>query len=1160
MFRIEYTRPTQDAGPTQVTTFDFTCAPPIQRIVEQLECLPLAAGRHAVVLLGAERQAHALRRHVCVELDRPQLLAGVLLLRPVELAREILVRAGHVRLPGWEAIRRLRILHLFASAALADELRYFSANQLSAGHGYVEAFARTIADLEESGLDAALARTIAGTLATEDPFAAGRLHDVALTWSRADHDRATRATTAQLLDEAATVVAASPDVSAAFGPIVAVLAASPSAVLLRFLCALPDCRGIVHDARPLRTGTQRWRALMRRPQPAAPGQLSLFDHIGREDVRAWGPAAEQSASLPTATSRPQALAPPRPASELHLVQRFLFALPEALTDPQRPRSAGADGSVDLEEHPSLEEEIEATATWVSEQLMAGVAAEEIALIVPELDPYAILLADRLQRLTSTGAPLRSDVEGGLPLAESPAGLRLQTLLTALARSLEAEATIRLVQVLRRADQGNEELPRALSASRVASMVYGAGIVGGSPADSTGLREWVPRLTRRRDTLRALVEASDAANPETADEPDKRRHTVDRQQAQRRLKEIEAVLPAISALQHLAENILGGASLQDAWVRLRAFAQTWLRLPPDPPNILETLDQQLEPVLADAVATSVTGVAALQFLIAALRRERRSTGRFGEACIFIGTPAHAAGLAFSAVRVLGLAEGALPHTPHDDPIVPDDLRKHIQDAARTRAPDIVVPRLADQVLDDIHGVFRVVSAARQRLALSAPRQWIDRSEREVSGIMLEVATALGRAAQGRVDEGDVPTAARLRAVYLSPGRTARRRAAGERPLSPRNQLADTPRLSPHAVAVPADWLRGGALGLDRVRELAAALRDDGLTAIDGDVADAWSAVQPPGMVPQRPISASALGVLLSCPHRFLLERILHLNAPASRPSTETIDPIAYGALFHAAAERFFDTAGGPLCAHEGDVDQWAARAQAVAAEQFDQLRDEYPLRGNDAIERERQRLLRQTEQLVRDEWRRPPREYLDSELRFGDPTAVRLVVDGGALYVRGAIDRLDRLRSGGLSVRDLKTGRVHDLGEDPMNAGRDLQIGLYTLVLEAVHGTAGEAGACVVEAVYVHPSAAQAEDRAFAGAELALLRRRTQSWLRVAHRLLSAGSFPRTPNPDDCRYCPFVPACGEGAQQRSAVKLHSLPDEHPLQSFVRFKEESRRDEG
>jgi RecB family exonuclease len=555
--------------------------------------------------------------------------------------------------------------------------------------------------------------------------------------------------------------------------------------------------------------------------------------------------------------------------------------------------------------------------------------------------------------------------------------------------------------------------------------------------------------------------------------------------------------------------------------------------------------------------------ALHFIMETLRRERRATGRFGEPAIFIGTPAQAAGLPFTAVRILGLAEGALPHTPHDDPIVPDGLRERIESAARARGADVIVPRLADLVLDDIHAVCRVVGAAGRRLALSAPRQWIDRSEREVSGIMLEVATALGRRphpGSPLVDEGDVPTAARLRAVYLEPGRSARQQAAAAQPLSPRTQLAETPQPSPHGTHVPAEWLSDTAQGLDRVHELTVALHGGAAAGVDGIVTAAWAAVSPPGLVPERPISASALAVLLSCPHRFLLERILHLTEPAARPSTDVIDPIAYGALFHTVAERFFETAGPAVCAHDGDIEDWVMRARTTAAEQFEQLRHEYPLRGEDAIERERLRLLRQTEQLVRDEWGRPVREYLDSELAFGDPNPVRLEVDGGAVYVRGAIDRLDRTASGGLSVRDLKTGRVHDLGEDPMNPGRDLQIGVYTLALEAFYPLRAAAAARVTEAAYVHPSAAHAEDRAFAGAELDLLRRRTREWLGVAQRLLHAGSFPRTPNPDDCRYCPFVPACGDGAQLRSAAKLRALPADDPLHAFVRFKDASRRDDG
>ena len=340
-----------------------------------------------------------------------------------------------------------------------------------------------------------------------------------------------------------------------------------------------------------------------------------------------------------------------------------------------------------------------------------------------------------------------------------------------------------------------------------------------------------------------------------------------------------------------------------------------------------------------------------------------------------------------------------------------------------------------------------------------------------------------------------------------------------------------------------------LAVDQLHRINAVLESEVLGGIDGMVVDVWAAVQPPGLGPQRPISASALTRLLECPHRFLLERILYLREPATRPSTDAIMPVVYGSLFHTAAERFFREAGAALCRHEGSVDQWAARAREIAAEEFEELLHVYPMRGRDGIVRERQRLLRQMEQLVQHEWKLPVREFLDSEFSFGDPEPVRLQLDDGELYVRGAIDRIDRVGPGALSVRDLKTGRVRDFGEDPINAGRDLQIGLYTLALEASRYAADGR---VAEAAYVHPSAAQEPDRAFRGGEVDVLRRRTREWLRIAWQLLYAGAFPRTPNPADCVYCPFVPACGDGAQLRSAAKLDRLTAGHPLASFARFK--------
>jgi RecB family exonuclease len=1114
-----------------VKTVEAILSAPVSWVASQLAQLPVSPLRRALVLVGAERQAHAIRRHICVELGQPQLLAGVLLTRPVELAREIVARSGRMLMPDWEDVRRLRILQLFESATLAHELRYFNADQLRSGQGYVDAFARTIADLEASGLDVALARTAAQQLERRDPLAADRLHDVAAVWQAADAGESTLTTTPRLLGEAAEVVAAHPEIVAPFGRILVVLTAAPSTALLRFLRALPECHAVLQEARPLREGTQRWRALLQVPAPA----------------------------------------PTSPAdSELGLVQRFLFQPPEILTDPQRARSRGPDGTVDLEEHPSIEEEVEAAATWVTEQIAAGTPAEQIALIVPEIDPYATFLTDRLARVSlGPNQPgLRAHVAGGLSVAASPAGLRILGVLNALARGLEAEATIRILPALRRGQQGNEEGRERLTPSRAAEIVYGAGIVGGSPGDRAGLTEWLPCLQRRRDALRALVDEAacgDAAdvdrNGSNADEPEKHLDVRTRHQAERWLRDVEPILPAIAALQQLGEAVLADAALSVVWLELRRFVTRWVRVPPDPPNLLARLEQSMQSVLAHPVAAEIGGAAAVRFLIDVLHRERRPTGRFGEPCIFIGTSAQAAGIPFAAVRVLGLAEGALPHTPHDDPIVPDSLRVHIEEAARAqqRVPDVVLPRLSDRVLDDIHDAFRVISATGERLALSAPRQWVDRSEREVSGIMLEVATALGRPGEDGSGEGDVPTSARLRAAYLNCGRAARRGHAHSTPLSPRAALtAGAVLASPAAPAlnVPAAWARGDALSVDRLWRLTSELQSTEFSGVDGVVSEAWRSVLPLGLVPERPISATALTMLLSCPHRFMLERVLYLSEPARRPSTDVISPIIYGSLFHAAAERFFREAGAAICRHEGTLEHWVARARAIAGEQFEALRYEYPMRGEDGIARERERLLRQIEQLVQYEWQLARREYLASELPFGEPAAVRLEVDGGALYVRGAIDRIDRLGPESLSVRDLKTGRVRDFGEDPINAARDLQIGLYVLAVEA----AGYGAAPVGAAAYVHPSAAQEPDRAFTGRELDLLRRQTREWLSIARQLLSAGTFPRTPNPEDCTYCPFLAACGEGAHERSAAKLNALPADHPLERFARFKRRRSEDEG
>jgi len=1080
---------------------------PMAEIATQLRAITSARLCRATVLLPAERHAHALRRYVCTVLREPQLLAGVTLLRPVDLAREVVVRGGVSCAAGWEDMRRLRIGHIFESTtALTAELQYFNREQLRSGRGYADAFARTIGDLEDSGLECSDTLSLAQSLTAHEASTAMRLNDVAVVWRAADASTRQMLSAAEILARAATLLQQSPALASRFGSCITLLSHTPSVPLLRFMAALADSTVVIQEARPLRAGTQRWRQTL-------------------------------------SCSTPLAVAPdtvPLAASELAIVHRYLFEVPEVLTAPTRPRSSGADRSIETEEHASVEEEIEAAVSWISDQMNRGVAAEHIALLVPDTDPYAALLIDRIARLAvAVGKPLPIHVAGGLAISASPAGLRVVALLRALRRGLDAESTIRLLPWLRHPNEGEAEPQARLSPTKAARLVYETGIVGGSTAHGTS--EWVERLSRRREALRALTDA-----PASTD----RKHATDRQQAQRVLKDIERVLPAITDLQRLALAVQEQACLTELWPLMRDFCKRWLRLPPDPPSLPSILDESLAPLVRDPIAAAVRGRTALSMLADAIERVRRTTARFGEPCLFIGTPSQAAGLTFRAVRVLGMAEGVVPHSPHDDPILPDDARAVVEKAASEFHADVVLPRITDRVLDEIHDVFRVIATTTDQLSLSVPRQSVDRSDREVSGILLEVATALGRTSALSTD-GDVPTAARLRSTYFHPGRTARELVLQERPLSPRSILMATPGPSHDGRRVPADWTLPGARSLPRLAALQQAQAATRLDSVDGVVGTVWDRVQVPGLSRDRPVSATAMRLLIDCPHRFLLERILFWKEPARRPPTDTIDPIAYGNLFHAAAERFFSAHGAAVCKHDQSEAHWITAARATAAQCFEERIGDFPLRGTDSIRRERHRLLNQMEYLVRYEWRAGSRNYYASELPFGDPDAIALRIDGGDLYLRGAMDRVDQVSSRAFQVRDLKTGRVHDFIEEPVNPSRDLQIGVYVLVLESLR-LADEAEVSL--AAYVHPSASQEPDRSFVGIELDALRRATRSWLELGRELLRSGSFPRTPDARDCTYCPFVPVCADNAHAHSEQKLLRADQGSAAGRFLRLKKQ------
>ena len=507
----------------------------------------------------------------------------------------------------------------------------------------------------------------------------------------------------------------------------------------------------------------------------------------------------------------------------------------------------------------------------------------------------------------------------------------------------------------------------------------------------------------------------------------------------------------------------------------------------------------------------------------LARLRVPVGRFGEPAVYVGTVREATGLGFAAVRVIGLGEGHLPSAPHEDPVLPDALRRGLEAAHRARG--VRLPTAADRALQELHALDGAVRGARERVALSAPRVDIDRSQREPSSVMLEAAAALARPDRVTGARGQmVPDARALRRDFFVPSRQA---ALDFRRATPLAEAAWQDAVAARLVGLPPRWRASPAVDLDRIAVLLATV---GLGPMDGWLAAATLRV--PGLEAERPITPSALEVLLGCPHRFLLEQILKFREPAAPPALREIGQPAYGGLFHQVAEAFYRREGAAFCRGDWELRAWQERLDPIVDAAFDAFVREYPLVGETVRAHERERLRQDLRDLLEHDWPAPGRKrFVDVERAFGRPVPVALTLGSRSLYVRGRIDRLDVVGDAVL-VRDLKTGRPYPRQgkEFDPTPGLDLQLGVYGLVVKAMALAWGVPAR--VAAAYAYFGRRGVDRREFGDDFDSALEPAVRGWLALAADLLAERAFPRTPNPDDCAFCAFRPVCGESVYDRA----------------------------
>jgi hypothetical protein len=1003
-------------------------------------------------------------------------LAGTRFIGPLTAAYNVLTAAGMTFMPGEDDLRLARISALVASEASELRLEYFKVDLLRRTRGWEVALARALGELES-------ARLRPENLPAND----ARARDLGVIWRRLDALAESSFTRARTYGEATAAVARSSVSWPHRGPVLAVVTGHETAAQAAFLRAIPSVTLAIQAASPRRE-----------------------DLLARVAALYGGPARDALASAPP---------PPEDGSERALLARHLFANVEALTDPKRRRSGGPDGTVTLEEHSGTDEEVEAAADWVaSEVLEHGTALEEIAVLVPSLDPHAALLAARLERLPWRDGTLPIHVAGGRPVTATAAGARVAAVLRALGDHLAPAPLAAVLPALR-----CEGERKHLTHGEAMELAFSLGTVGGNAARPEGALEWSVRAVDREPELVAAL-ARKRTDEDSADR--------ERWRIERTLENLRAVRAPLLALVGVARAVVERRPLREVWAALHVFLSEWLLVPGTGPSIADRLDVALAPACEGATGDGVHGGEALEIVEDRLFSLRERSDRFGQPAVYVGTIAGAAGLRFSAVRVIGLCEGTVPPAPREDPVLPNGLR------------DVLgIPGPALRVTAELQALHRVVLGAA-RVVLSAPRSDLSRTEREPSSVFIDVAAALGRpnAVTGEPAK-PIPDLESIRRDAFAPARAAITRWRAAAPVS---DSAWLDRVASGARELPPPWRGDPSLDLSRISSLS----NRPLGPHDGLIDPAAPFPRIPGLDPQRPISASALATLLGCPGRFFKHRILGWDEPAAAASMRELDALTYGSLFHRAAERFYRAHGATFVAGHKSLAAWLKKADAIAEETFAELLRDQPLAGNGPRRRELRRLQEDLRSFLRYDWEgRDGRTFHGVEIPFGDGEPLALTLgDGVTLFVRGFIDRVD-VERGVTLVRDLKTGKPHPRVKD--EAGpvpeRDVQIGLYGIVaasLAAAWGTPRK-----VQAAYAYADGRGHPERAFRNDANALFSA-TKEWLRLCGGLLASRSFPPTPDADDCAWCPFTPVCGDDTPAQSACGLADV--EGPLAAFRDLK--------
>lgn len=341
-------------------------------------------------------------------------------------------------------------------------------------------------------------------------------------------------------------------------------------------------------------------------------------------------------------------------------------------------------------------------------------------------------------------------------------------------------------------------------------------------------------------------------------------------------------------------------------------------------------------------------------------------------------------------------------------------------------------------------------------------------------------------------------------------------------------------------------------LERGERLLEARASDAVTPYDGRI-DPDPDRLDPRRNPDLVVSPTALEALGWCPLKYFFRYVLGVKPPddLARDPGAWLDPLARGGLLHDVYRRFYERLGGRVSGDPGEE----SLLQAVCEEVLGEYRAKIPPPSEAVYERERREILASATVFLHTERRDAgaglPRFF---EVGFGfgpgsvpdgvpgseDPVEIP-VAGGGALRLRGRIDRIDWVGGHEYRVWDYKTGSSHLFQDgERLVRGRRLQHVLYAFAAERILRASGtDPAARVVGSGYRFPTP-QGAGRTWEPADGA--RQAAPELLRRLLDLVAGGVFVAAEDAHACGWCDFGAACaGKDAANKDTLRKLAAGD-------------------